>query len=164
MRRLSSTFRRVKRLLLRRGASREDAEDLVQEAVLRLHVYTREGHEVRDEHSFVQRAALNLAIDAHRHAHKELWDPSPVEKLEITDLTPTPDEVLQAEQRLLRISKTLDRISVRTREIFLMHRLQGYSHAEIAAKYGVTESAIEKHIASAFTALMIDRAKEELRR
>jgi len=93
-----------------------------------------------------------------------LWDPSPVEKLEITDLAPTPDEVLQAEQRLLRISKTLDRISVRTREIFLMHRLQGYSHAEIAAKYGVTESAIEKHIASAFTALMIDRAKEELRR
>jgi RNA polymerase sigma factor (sigma-70 family) len=164
MRRLEISFRRVKRLLLRGGASREDAEDLIQEAVLRLHAFIKGGNEVRDEHSFVQRTAMNLAVDAHRRAHADLWDPSPVEKLELADLAPTPDEVLQAEQRLLRISKALDRVSVRTREIFLMHRLQGFSHAEIAAKFGVTKSAIEKHIASAFAVLMIERAKEERRR
>jgi len=51
---------------LRKGTSWEDAEDLVQEAVLRLHAYTHAGKTVLDEESFVQRTALNLAIDAHR--------------------------------------------------------------------------------------------------
>lgn len=161
MRRFASPFRRVKRLLLRKGTSWEDAEDLVQEAVLRLHAYTHAGNTVLDEESFVQRTALNLAIDAHRHAHTALWHPSPVEKLDLTDFAPTPDEVLQAEQRLLRISKVLDRVGGKTREIFLMHRLQGFSHAEIAERFGVSKSAIEKHIASAFAVLMIERAKEE---
>ena len=53
--------------------------------------------------------------------------------------------------------QTLDRVSVRTRQVFFMHRLQGFSHAEIASKLDVSKSAVEKHIASAVTILAMDR-------
>jgi RNA polymerase sigma factor (sigma-70 family) len=155
-----SQLRRIIRLLRNRGATPEDAEDLVQEAVLRLHIYARTGNEVRDPESFVKRAALNLAIDAHRHAHAELYESTPVEELTIVDVGAAPDEVLSAEQRLLQMRDALDRASVRTREVFFMHRLQGLSHAEIADKLKISKSAVEKHIASAVTILAIERQSE----
>src|SRR5262245_21153988 len=94
-------LRRVKKLLRRFGASPEDAEDLVQEAVLRLHVYERAGNEIRSPESFVARTALNLAIDAARHAHANLYESTSVENLTIIDTQPRPDEVLAAEERLI---------------------------------------------------------------
>src|SRR4051794_17324469 len=97
---LKSQLRYVQKLLRFRGKTREDAEDLVQEAVLRLHVYMQEGGEVRDQRAFVVRTAMNLAVDAHRHAHNHLYEPAPVEELNLPDLSPPPDEVLAAEQRL----------------------------------------------------------------
>ena len=157
---LKNQLRHLQKILLRRGATREDAEDLVQEAVLRLHVYSRGGGQVRDQAAFVTRCALNLAVDAHRHGRSALYERSPVEELELTDTGPRPDEVFEAEQRLVEMMQTLDRVSVRTRQVFFMHRLQGFSHAEIAEKLDVSKSAIEKHIASAVTILAMERQRK----
>lgn len=155
-----SLLRRVKRLLRRHGASPEDAEDLVQEAVLRLHVYARAGNEIRSPESLVVRTALNLAIDAARQSHADLYEATPVDELTIADTQPRPDEVFAAEERLICMREALDRVSLRTREVFFMHRLQGFSHAEIASRLGVSKSAIEKHIASAVTILAMQRESE----
>lgn len=153
-------LRRVKRLLRRRGATPEDAEDLVQEAVLRLHLYERAGNEVHSPEGFVARTALNLAVDVARHAHAHLYEDTPVETLAIIDARPLPDEVLAAEERLISMRDALDRVSLRTREIFFMHRLQGLSHAEIASRLGISKSTIEKHIATAVTILAMQREAE----
>ncbi len=150
----------LRRLLRRRGASHAEAEDLVQEAVLRLHVYTRDGGEVRDPTAFLARTAMNLAVDAHRRGRQGLYERQPIEELNLVDLAPAPDEVLAAEQRLVRMKETLDRVSPRTRAVFFMHRLQGFSHAEIAGQLGISVSAVEKHIASAVTTLAIQRQRE----
>ncbi len=153
-------LRRVKKLLRLRGTSYEDAEDLVQEAVLRLHIYARTGNAVRDPESFVTRTALNLAVDAVRHSRADRFETTPVEYLTIVDTRPSPDEVFEAEERLHMMKDALDRVSLRTREVFFMHRLQGFSHAEIAGRLGVSTSAIEKHIASAVTILAMQRECE----
>lgn len=160
MRSLITLYRRVKRLLRHRGASPEDAEDLVQEAVLRLHVYVNAGNEVRNPESFVARTALNLAIDTARHAHAHLYDDTPIDELTLVDTKPRPDEILAAEERLISMRDALDRASPRTREVFFMHRLQGFSHAEIASRLGISKSTVEKHIASAVTLLSLLREPE----
>jgi RNA polymerase sigma factor (sigma-70 family) len=160
MRGLKMQLRRLQSFLRRRGASPQDAEDLVQEAVVRLFAYTRKTGEVRNAEAFLTRAALNLAVDLHRSSRRDRFEPEPVEVLDLLDLGPAPDEVLAAEQRLLSMKKALDQVSRRTREVFFMHRLQGLSHAEIAANLGVSKSAVEKHIASALTILTIERQRE----
>jgi RNA polymerase sigma-70 factor (ECF subfamily) len=160
MRVLKNQLRHLHRFLRRRGSSPQDAEDLVQEAVVRLFAYTRKVGEVRNADAFLTRTAMNLAVDLHRSSRRDRFETEPVEVLDLLDLGPTPDEIVAAEQRLIRMKETLDRVSRRTREVFFMHRLQGLSHAEIAQNLGVTTSAIEKHIASALTILTIERQRE----
>jgi RNA polymerase sigma factor (sigma-70 family) len=160
MRGLRDQLRHIQKLLRRRGANPQDAEDLVQEAVVRLFVYTRKSGEVRNAEAFLTRTALNLAVDLHRSARRDRFEPEPVEFMELLDIGPTPDEVLAAEQRLVRMRKALDQVSRRTRQVFFMHRLQGLSHAEIATQLRVSKSAVEKHIASALTILAIERQRE----
>jgi DNA-directed RNA polymerase specialized sigma24 family protein len=54
-------FERLMKFLRRKGRSREDAEDLIQEAMLRLHVYGRDTPVVNEE-AFLRHAAYNLSI------------------------------------------------------------------------------------------------------
>ena len=61
----TSVFSRVKGALRRRGRSEQDADDLVQEAFLRLTCYARD-QAVEKPEAFLTKTALNLSIDAHR--------------------------------------------------------------------------------------------------
>lgn len=143
----------MRSVLRRRGQSREDAEDLIQEAFLRLHVYCQ-SQEVREQEAFLMRTMLNLSIDRHRREHRDLYVKDSPEDLMLADLRPTPDEDLLLQQRLARVSLVLDGLPPRTREIFIMHRIEGYGCAQIATTFGISLSAIEKHIARAVLALM----------
>lgn len=153
-------LRNLQKLLRRRGATPEQAEDLVQEAVLRLHAYTHQGGQVQNQEAFLTRTALNLAIDDHRHSRSDSYESEPVEDLDLPDLEPAPDEVFAAEQRLMKMREALERANPRTRDVFFMHRLYGFSHAEIARRLSISVSAVEKHVASAVTILAIDRQRE----
>ena len=54
-------FERLLKFLRRKGRSHEDAEDLIQEAMLRLHVYGRNAP-VANEEAFLRHAAHNLSM------------------------------------------------------------------------------------------------------
>ena len=62
-----TAFARVRSALMRRGRTEQDAEDLVQEAWVRLACYER-GQTVAEPEAFLMRTALNLSIDAHRES------------------------------------------------------------------------------------------------
>ena len=147
-------FRRLRMLLLRRGRTREEAEDLIQDAFLKMQEYCERGGQVRQPEGFLVRTVLRLAANARRDAHRNLYCEEPVENLTlIVDTTPTPDEVLAGDQCLERMRDALDAVSRRTRDVFFMQRLDGLSYAQIAQRLGVSISAVEKHIASALAIL-----------
>lgn len=154
MGRLPMYFRRLRMLLLRRGRTREEAEDLIQDAFLKMQEYCERGGQVRQPEGFLVRTVLRLAANARRDAHRNLYYEEPVENLTlIVDTTPTPDEVLAGDQCLERMRDALDAVSRRTRDVFFMQRLDGLSYAQIAQRLGVSISAVEKHIASALVIL-----------
>jgi RNA polymerase sigma-70 factor (ECF subfamily) len=146
-------FRRLEKLLRRRGRTREEAEDLIQEAFLRVKIYCDQGGEVKAPEAFLVRTVLNLARDVRDREHRELYVAEPAEMLLLPDSVPAPDEVLEAEDRLKDLERTLDAINPRTCEIFFMHRLDGLSYAQIAAHFDISVSSVEKHIARAMSAL-----------
>lgn len=147
---------RLLRQLLRRGRSHEDAEDLIQDAFVRLAEYCRTA-EVRNEAAFLERTVANLSIDRYRHYARHPSVDAPIEELAETlpllDPQPAPDEVCAAQERLDTVTRVLDAVGTRTREVYLAHRA-GYSHRELAAEFGVSISTIEKDIARAVVALM----------
>jgi RNA polymerase sigma-70 factor (ECF subfamily) len=55
---------------------------------------------------------------------------------------------------------TLDSLGRRTRDVFFLQRLYGFSYAQIAQQTGMPVSTIEKHIARAMTALLEERRRE----
>lgn len=140
-------FARVKSALMRRGRSEQDADDLVQEAWVRLACYERE-HEVECADAFLMRTALNLSIDSHR-MHARHGDEALTEETLALDTRPGAEAILLAKERLARLSEGLRRLNPKTRDIFLAHRIEGLSYAEIARREKLTVSSIEKHIAKA---------------
>ncbi len=139
--------------LRKRGASDDESEDLVQEAFLKFENY-RQTHEVREPEAFIVRAALNLAVDSGRRKKRSPFSPRALEDFALADSSPGPDEVLQGRDRLRRLREGLEALKPRTRDMLLAQRLEGLSYAEIAAREGVSVSAVEKQIARAVLFLM----------
>ena len=142
-----AAFRRVRAALLRRGRSAHDADDLVQEAWVRMACYERE-QVVEQPEAFLMRTALNLSIDAHRtrNGHGEEVD---LEEVVLLDLSPGTEAVILARERMARLSECLGRLSDKTRDILLAHRIDGLTYQEIAQQHGLSISTVEKHIAKA---------------
>src|ERR1035441_5118830 len=102
------------RLLRRKGRSREDAEDLIQEAMLRLHLYAKSDVVVHEE-AFLKHAVRNLAIDKYRHDRSRVYREVPIEDVDHQQTriasSPTPDQILDCQQRLDQLTAILDSVS-----------------------------------------------------
>ena len=156
-------FEGLLKFLRRKGRSQEDAEDLIQEAMLRLHVYGREVA-VANEEAFLRHAVHNLSVDLHRRDRLDLRREVRIEDLNVQSplIAPesTPEDTLEAQQRLNHIRAVLDAVSLRTREIYFAHRA-GYSYSEIADHMGISRITIKRHIARALLAIMEHGEAEE---
>jgi RNA polymerase sigma factor (sigma-70 family) len=149
-------FGRLLIFLRNKGRSREDAEDLIQEALLRLHVYAR-GVTVENREAFLRRAVRNLAIDQYRHNRNGRSQEMPIEDVErenpLVAAAPAPDQVLDIQQQLDDLATLLDAVSPRTREIYFAHRA-GYNYTDIANDMGIAKMTIRRHIARAHLAIV----------
>ena len=135
-------------LLRKRGRSKADAEDLIQEAFLRLELYCR-SHKVLEPEAFLVRTVLNLSVDQHRREKRSQFASSTIECLALMDPYPLPDEVAAARQRLDKLRAGLEALTPRAREAFLLHRVDGHSYAQIGSQLGISISAVEKNIGRA---------------
>ncbi len=157
---VSINIRWLKSRLNRRRHTPEDAEDLIQEGILRVYEYCAKGGEVREPEAVLLRTIGRLSLNRERDAHKELYSREALEDLLLIDGQPRPEDVVDAQQRLRRIKQVLDTLPPRTKEILLLHRLAETHREDIARQLGISVSAVEKHIARAVAALMMERLHE----
>jgi RNA polymerase sigma factor (sigma-70 family) len=142
-------WRNLLRRVVRATGDRMNGEDHLHAAFVRLQEY-RGRNEVRNPAAFLVRTAVNIAVDEHRHRRvRNEGDDLIHGLLQVSGAEPLQDEALVARERLRRVTEALQRLSPRTREIFLMHRLDGMKYREIAEHFGISVSAVEKHVAKA---------------
>jgi RNA polymerase sigma-70 factor (ECF subfamily) len=139
-------WNRLIREVRSRTRGRADPEELLQAAYLRLVRYRSE-HAVENVAAFLVRTAVNIGVDNYRH-DRFIAEVAP-DETSTQENSPLQDEVLAARERLDRVREGLARLTPRTREIFLMHRLDEMKYREIAERLGISQSAVEKHIAKA---------------
>lgn len=144
---LWATLARIKAALMRRGRTVHEAEDLVQEAWVRMADHLGK-QEVANPGAFLMRTALNLSIDVYR-ARRSQGDEVAIDDVVLADLAPGVEEVLLGRERVARMSVCMGRLPERTRGILLAHRLDGRSYTDIARELGISVNAVEKHVTKA---------------
>ena len=153
----------LRRFLRARLALEPDQEDLMQEVFVRL---TRlddadERLAMRPEavRSFLFTIATNLIRDSVRRAkvrekdkHVSYDDDQPTTSVD------TPEEQLQASQKLALMMRALRRVKATHRRAFLLSRRDHKSYRDIADDLGVSVSTVEKYI----SAVLLELRKELL--
>lgn len=139
---------RARGALQRRGRTEHEAEDLVQEAWLRLACYEDEKQPVEQPEAFLMRTALNLSIDAYRMSVGR-GEHVLLEDVVLIDSAPSTEAVVLARERMARLTLGVGRLSGRTRDVFLTHRLDGLPYTEIAKLYGISVTTVHQHLAKA---------------
>jgi RNA polymerase sigma factor (sigma-70 family) len=139
------------RFFLRRVRNRSEAEDLTQEMILRL-LRRPTDIPIRSLGGFIRTAANNLLRDraraaAHRGHELEIDANAPAHGALVEDFTP--ERVLVGRERLSEVLTCLDELPLKTRDAFLLFRLEHMKQGEIARALGVSVSSVEKHVARA---------------
>ncbi|MGE0666928.1 MAG: RNA polymerase sigma factor [Sphingomonadales bacterium] len=139
------------RYFMRHVGSRAEAEDLTQEVFLR--VLRREVvPDVEYVEAFLFRTAVNLLKDRHRAA-KVRASHAKDAALQKAAEEISPERVLMGKQSLRVVLDALGQLNQTTRDMFLLHRLEKMKYQEIADLYGVSVSAVEKHMMKALAHL-----------
>ncbi|WP_202841563.1 RNA polymerase sigma factor [Luteimonas saliphila] len=142
------------KFLLTRLPTDEDAQDAVQESLIRMIRY-RDSEPPEAWKRLLYRIAVNVANDQHRyarsrHAAEHVTDDS-------LDAVPTDapghDEQLVQQQELDAVIEVILTLSPRCQEIFLLNRVQGMTYVQVAETCGISTKAVEKHMANALAAL-----------
>lgn len=151
---------RLLRSLARRTASAEEARDLVQEIFCRLaRLGSGRLQWVDRPQAYLSRMATNLLRDrAKRNARQMLHSHMPAEEALLAGTDQ--QRLLESRDMLRRVEAAVLRLSPKTREIFMAHRVEGLSYAEIAQHTGLSVKGVEKQMSKAIAAIdrMLDRA------
>ncbi len=137
---------RLRRRYRRLGLSAEEAEDLVQEAFLKLSQPPPQ--EIRDLRAYLRRIAENLFFDLLRGARRRR-EVFPVEARlseEAADERPSAEEALTTREAEEALDRALAELPPRCREVVRLHKFEGLSYVEISQRLGVSRNTVMVHM------------------
>lgn len=144
---LPPVFARIRSALMRRGRTEHEADDLVQEAWIRLACYEHRD-EVKEPEAFMMRIALNLSVDEHR-ARQAHGAEVELDDVVLVDAAPGVEDIVLGRERVDRLSVCLKRLPEKSRDMFISCRVEGQTYREIAQRYGLSITRVEQCVAHA---------------
>lgn len=136
----------LKRLIARYFSSPQDIDDLSQEAFLRAY-QVAQNQEVIHHKSLLLKIARNTAISELRSRSR-----SPVDYVDSDDLPEMPCDGGSAEdsaigQEVLGLyCQAITTLPPQCRKVYLMRKVYGMSHTEIAESLGISRKTVENHL------------------
>ncbi|MBS0248427.1 MAG: RNA polymerase sigma factor [Proteobacteria bacterium] len=128
-----------------------DAEDVAQEAMLRVWTHAPRWQPLAAFRTWLTRIVVNLCLDRKRRAAWVDLD----EAGEIADPAPDAGEAAESNERDRMVQQAIGQLPVRQRTAIMLTYGDGMSNAEVAEVMGTTVSAVET---------LLVRAKQNLRR
>lgn len=146
-----SCARDLCQFLRRRVASPEVAADLAQEAFFRLlrsdQMPEATGNVPRDARAYLFSIAANLAIDHRRQMRRQQTDPVEIEAIAaFPDPRPSAERASLSREELRVLAAAVASLPPRGREVFRLHKIEGLSYAEIAARLGIAKNTVIVHM------------------
>lgn len=160
---LAGIERRAYRIACLALRDRAEAEDVVQDAMIRL-VRSYGNHPEDQWRPLFYRILRNRITDSQRRANVRravtaFWsapdadEPAPDPFEAVADGRGGPEEALEGEELLARIETALAALSGRQREAFLLRNFEGLDVAQAAIAMGCSEGSVKTHYFRAMQAL-----------
>ena len=133
--------------LLARFPTLPDVDNVVQDTFARM-LGAREAGPIRSTRALLFAIARNLALDAVRRQQVVRFEPI-TDSTDSSVLTDGADVVatVSKQQELELLTKAIQSLPTRCREILTLRTAYGFTQKEIARKLGVSESTVEKQTA-----------------
>lgn len=141
-----------------RSLTRDEAvaEDLVQEAFVRLWDRRERLDEEIPLRAWLFRTVRNLALNSRRDTTTRarlLDDPVATESAAAPRPAAAPDAATEGSELQERVSALVTELPPRQREALLLSRVEGLSHAEVAAAMGCAPRTVNNHLVAALGTL-----------
>ena len=139
----------LRNFLFYKGASSAEAEDLMQEAFIRL---WKNCAKVPAEkaRAFLFKVGGNLFLNEKAHEKVILK----FEREQVSSKSaPSPEFEMEEKEFMDQLEEAISNLSEGQREVFLLNRIEKMTYAEIAALLGVSQKAIEKRMHKALLKL-----------
>ncbi len=145
----------LERFLSRKLDNPADAAEVAQEAFLRIY-RLKQPEKLDNARAFLFQVASNLAVDQlrRRSLHYRFLKSEESQAVDTEASEPlagaaSPEQILNAREKLARIYEAIDQLPAKCRQAFLLHRNSGMSYNEIARELDVSVSSVEKYILQA---------------
>jgi RNA polymerase sigma-70 factor (ECF subfamily) len=152
---LDTLYRRHAARLIRelaRRVGRDVARDVTQEAFAKLASLRRGGRAIESPEAFVTTVAVNVLRDrARAAARRALQDHQLVN--DRGEVGPDPHRLFESRETLRAVERALAAMNPRRRRIFVLHRFEQLTYAEIGGAVGMSEKGVKKQIAKALVEL-----------
>lgn len=137
---------KVRAWLARAGWNADEIEDLIQESYARLAACAIET--IHNPGPFFFQTARNTAGSIIRRRQVvSIRTVADVDRLGTVDPGLDPEEELSAHEELTRLKDAIEHLPPACRKAFVLRKIEGLSQKETADRLGVSQSAVEKHVA-----------------
>ncbi len=145
---LLDRYGELRQRLARRLGSSDLADDALQDTFLRLNSTEIVG-ELHNPAAYLFQAAFNIAKNRFR-SERRLLDVGDVEVLlHIADDAPDALRIIESRSDLMRLKHVMAELPQRQRDILLAARLELLSQRQIAERFGISVSMVEKELKKA---------------
>jgi RNA polymerase sigma factor (sigma-70 family) len=130
---------------VRRVRSLAEAEDMTQELFVRL--ARSDLHSIEMPERYIFTMATNLVRDRalyerRQYNLKEDYGRQPGYGIDLID----PQRLAEGQEMLMQLKAALNELPERTRDIFILYRVENIALKTIASQFGISVSAVEKHV------------------
>lgn len=137
---------KIRSWLRKAGWPREDIEDLIQESYARIAAHR--GGDIGHPSGYFFRTVRNVAADHLRHRRVvSIRSVADMSRLDVLDDGLDAEAALSAHEELERLRTAIERLPDKCRAVFVLRKVEGLSQADTARRLGLSQSAIEKHVA-----------------
>jgi RNA polymerase sigma factor (sigma-70 family) len=140
--------------LRRRRLEGLEIDDVIQETYTRLIAADSVAH-IRDAKSYAFQIAGSVVVDHLRRLKVvSIASVSDLDHMDLPSEEPSPERQVIDREELHRLAQMIARLPGRVRDVFTLRRVYGLSQREVAARLGLAESTVEKHMARGFLLML----------
>jgi RNA polymerase sigma-70 factor (ECF subfamily) len=148
------------RLAFRMTGNEQDAEDVVQESLLKAYRHLGRFETRSDFGTWLYRIVANCALDAirSRHSRQQHTRPEPFEQSESTNASelPGPERLAESSELKRRVQAALGGLSPLERAAFALRHFEGRTIREISSTLGLGTSAAKQAVFRAVKKLRVE--------